>query len=87
MTKTIEVNMQGYKYQEQFNKCITKRTRKNGNTSINCKLGLWGVSASNEFEAIVEALRYWHQYKEDGEYSEIIGGKSVIDRLTKHNRG
>ena len=64
--------MQGYKYQKQFNKCITKRTRKNGNTSINCKLGLWGVSAPNEDQAIAEALRYWHQCKEDGEYSEII---------------
>ena len=32
-------------------------------------------------EAIREALHYWHQYKEDGEYSEIIGGKSVIDKL------
>jgi len=73
--------MQDYKYQKQFNKCTTKRTRKNGNTSINCKLGLWGVSAPNEdqAQAIIEALRYWHQYKEDGEYSEIIGGKSVID--------
>jgi len=79
--------MQGYKYHKQFNKCITKRTRKNGNTSINCKLGLWGVSASNEFEATVEALRYWHQYKEDGEYSEIIGGKSVVEKLIEHNRG
>tara|TARA_R110000737_G_C14399033_1_gene453837 strand:- start:269 stop:511 length:243 start_codon:yes stop_codon:yes gene_type:complete len=73
--------MQGYKYQKQFNKCITKRTRKNGHTSINCKLGLWGVSAPNEIQAIREALHYWHQYKEDGEYSEIIGGKSVIDKL------
>jgi len=66
---------------KEFNKCVTKRKRKSGKYSINCKLGLWGVSADNKDTATIEALRYFLQYKSDGEYSSIIGGKNVIDTL------
>ncbi|MCP4987543.1 MAG: hypothetical protein GY928_16250 [Colwellia sp.] len=71
---------------KNFNKCVTKRKRKNGRYSINCKLGLWGVSADNKDAATIEALRYFLQYKGDGEYSSIIGGKGVIETLLENKR-
>ena len=49
--------------------------------SIDCKLGLWGVKASTRIEAEREAYNYFWQYKSDGEYSSIIGGKNVYDTL------
>lgn len=66
-----------------FYKCVTKRKRKNGKVSINCKLGLWAVSAPDEDSATIEALRYWQQYARDGEYSSIIGGQSIVEKLTQ----
>ena len=72
---------------DDFKKCTTKRQRKNGRTSINCKLGLWGVLVTSEDQAMMEALRYFIQYKNAGEYSEIIGGDSVIENLMEHNKG
>ena len=66
----------------QFNKCVIKRKRKNAKWSINCKMGLWGVESDNKDTAMCEALHYWQQYKSDGEYSSIIGGQSVIEKLT-----
>ena len=66
---------------DDFKECTTKRQRKNGRNSINCKLGLWGVSATSEDQAMVEALRYFIQYKNAGEYSSIIGGKTVSELL------
>jgi hypothetical protein len=30
-----------------------------------------------------DALHYFEQYKLDGEYSSIIGGESVIEKLMK----
>ena len=63
-----------------FEKCI-KRKAKSYGYSIDCKLGLWGVDASTKAECEDEALHYWQQYKSDGEYSSIIGGKTVIEAL------
>ena len=49
---------------------------------IACKLGLWGVEAPPPREvAEKEAFHYWKQYASDGEYSSIIGGKTVIETL------
>ena len=63
-----------------FEKCVVRKAK--GLTySINCKLGLWGVSSNSKTSCEDEALHYWQQYKSDGEYSSIIGGKSVIDNL------
>ena len=46
---------------------------------VTCKLGLWSVDAPPPREvAEEEAFYYWRQYKNDGEYSSIIGGKNVI---------
>ena len=63
-----------------FEKCI-KRKAKSYSYSIKCKLGLWSVDASTKAECEDEALHYWQQYKSDGEYSSIIGGKTVIEVL------
>lgn len=43
-----------------------------GRTSITCKLGLWGVSAASESEALREAMHYWQQYLRDGEYDSLL---------------
>ncbi len=52
--------------------------------SIDCKLGLWGVSAPTRDIATHQAMHYFLQYRDDGEYSSIIGGKSVMDVLAGH---
>ena len=49
--------------------------------NIDCKLDLWGVSAFTRMEAEKEAFNYWKQYADDGEYSSIIGGKTVAEKL------
>jgi len=64
-----------------FEKCTTKKVSKCGLVDIECKLGLWGVSASCAEDAMREAIHYFNQYKADGEYSSIIGGKSTRDIL------
>tara|TARA_R100000544_G_scaffold34455_1_gene21234 strand:- start:55 stop:318 length:264 start_codon:yes stop_codon:yes gene_type:complete len=85
---TIEVNrMSDITEFEKFYKCVDITKHDDGRTEVNCKLGLWGTDAPTMREAIVEAKHYFQQYLADGEYSEIIGGKSVIDKLTEHNRG
>ena len=38
--------------------------------SIDCKKGLWGVSAPTQEAALNEARHYFRQYWRDGEYSE-----------------
>ena len=48
---------------------------------ISCKLGLWGAQCENKAAAQDEAIYYFNQYKEDGEYRSIIGGKSAIELL------
>lgn len=50
---------------------------------IECKLGLWGVSGKDKVQVKDEALHYFWQYKEDGEYYRIIGGESPAEKLIK----
>lgn len=69
---------------EDLRRCTTTKKRKDGLVTIECNLGLWSVDAYHEINAVCEALHYFRQYKSDGEYSSIIGGKGVIDNLTKH---
>lgn len=38
---------------------------------INCRLGLWGVSAPTMEKALREAQHYYLQYHRDGEYGGI----------------
>jgi len=64
----------------EFNRCINRNKTKNG-YEIECKFGLWGVMAPTKKEAEKEAKYYFSQYKLDGEYSSIIGGKSVTEKL------
>ena len=62
----------------------TTTTVEDGYVSIDCKLGLWGVSAPTRDIATHQAMHYFLQYRDDGEYSSIIGGKSVMDVLAGH---
>jgi hypothetical protein len=63
---------------KDFKLCTTESTLK-GRTTIACKLGLWSVDSLCYSTVQREAQRYFNQYKSDGEYSRIIGGKSVDD--------
>ena len=73
---------------EEFQKCTVVIKHRCGRTAINCKLGLWGVDAPTLQQAVDEAKCYFSQYKLDGEYSSIIGGESVVEKLTqKLNEG
>ena len=38
---------------------------------IDCRLGLWGVSAPTMEQALREAQHYYIQYQRDGEYGGI----------------
>lgn len=63
-----------------FDKCVNKIELK-GVYYVNCKLGLFGCSGANQDQVLSEAFHYWQQYASDGEYSSIIGGESVIEKL------
>ncbi len=69
---------------EKFYKCVTITKHDNGNVSVDCKLGLWGVEAPAMREAVVEAKHYFLQYLGDGEYFEIIGGKTPAEVLIEN---
>ena len=59
-----------------YEKCIT-RSYYADSVEIECKLGLWSVESGDVAKAEAEAMHYWRQYAHDGEYSSIIGGKTV----------
>lgn len=61
---------------ENFKKCTN--TVFDGDVwDIECKLGLWGVSCADKEQAQDEALYYFRQYYQDGEYKKLLaGGKS-----------
>jgi len=67
-----------------ISKCSTTKIG-NHTLTISCNLGLWSVSGRCGFTVINEANYYFEQYKSDGEYSEILGGKSVLD-IMKESR-
>lgn len=67
---------------EDFKKC-TNTVFDGDMWDIECKLGLWGVTGEDKDEVEDEALYYFRQYKEDGEYYEILGGESPDDKLIK----
>lgn len=65
-----------------FEKCT--RYKNHGDVHhYECRLFLWHTASSNKKEAERKAFHYWQQYASDGEYSSIIGGESVIDKLTR----
>jgi hypothetical protein len=59
--------------------CVNE-VKKGNKIEVACKLGLWSV-IGNESDVYFDALHYFKQYMDDGEYSSIIGGKTVIDNL------
>lgn len=65
----------------QFDECVNIKLNTK-TVTIDCKLGLWGVEGDiAEIKRIMnEALNYWQQYKDDGEYSSIISANH--DKLT-----
>ena len=67
---------------DDFEKCV-KRKALNYTYRIDCILGLWGVESDSKTLVESEAFHYWQQYANDGEYSSIIGGESVIEKLRK----
>jgi hypothetical protein len=54
-----------------FEQATIRKELKNGRYSIKCVKGLWAVDAPNKSEATREALHYFSQYLEDGEYSYL----------------
>ena len=67
---------------DDFNKCVNETTE-GGRVSLECKLGLWSVSCTDSDRVYLDAYHYWRQYAADGEYSSIIGGESVTQKLMK----
>ena len=58
--------------EEFYRACTKKRVLPDGRVEIDCKLGLWSVSAPDDQTAEREAVHYWRQYWQDGEYKKII---------------
>jgi len=67
-------------------KCTTYK-RVGDKCTISCNLGLWEVSGEYGLALINEACHYFEQYKGDGEYSSIIGGKTVVETLLENKGG
>lgn len=67
---------------EGFSECVIKKEM-GGITFLDCKLGLWGVSGSDTDSVYLEAIHYWKQYNEDGEYYKILGGEGPAEKLAK----
>jgi hypothetical protein len=65
---------------EDFTKCVDE-TVEDGRTCLKCKLGLWSVEAKDSDRVYLDAFHYWRQYADDGEYSSIIGGPTVVDKM------
>lgn len=63
--------------------CVNE-VRKGNKITIECKLGLWSVSGTISGFIYADAFHYWEQYYNDGEYSSIIGGKTVAEMLTSN---
>ena len=59
--------------------CVNE-TKKGDQVEIACKMGLWSIIGDSS-SVYYKALHYWKQYADDGEYSSIIGGKTVVETL------
>ncbi|HHZ68837.1 MAG TPA: hypothetical protein EYN67_12330 [Flavobacteriales bacterium] len=70
---------------DKFYMC-TESVKSKGSHSIDCRLGLWGVTAPTIEQAVSEAKHYFLQYLADGEYSSIVGGMNVVETLLHNER-
>jgi hypothetical protein len=61
-----------YEYTE-MEKC-TIYTWRGDRCEIKCRLGLWSVEGPYGLALINEAAHYFRQYREDGEYNELLSG-------------
>ena len=60
--------------QELFNNLVI--TRQDGDTlTISCPLNLWSETGKHKVSVEIEAMHYFAQYYEDGEYNDLIGGE------------
>ena len=66
-----------------FEKCV-KRKALSYAYKIDCVLGLWSIEGDSKTLVESEAFNYFRQYESDGEYSSIIGGKSVTEKLKEN---
>lgn len=65
---------------EDFKKC-TNTVFDGDEWDISCIIGLWGVSGGCKDMVQDEALHYFRQYRDDGEYYNVLGGKSPTEIL------
>ena len=65
---------------DRMNKCIDIKNV-SGVITIKCKLGFWSVSGRDQKEVVSDARHYFGQYLSDGEYHELVGGKSPLQIL------
>ena len=52
-----------------FRKWVEIKKKNNGYYVAKCKKGNWEVTAPDEIRATQEAMRYFVQYAQDGEYT------------------
>ena len=55
-----------------FDACTEVKLMKDGTTEIHCKCGLWSVSGHEPLTVQREAVHYFTQYYQDGEYEHIL---------------
>jgi hypothetical protein len=55
-----------------FERCVERAVDKDGVLKLRCKKGFWCVSGKNHQQVEVEAVHYWRQYEQDGEYEDIL---------------
>ena len=55
----------------ELHKCATFK-QIGERVSIKCKLGLWEVEGPNDMSSINEAMQYFEQYKNDGNYAQLL---------------
>ena len=65
-----------------FEKCV-EYSCNDGTFKVTCIKGLWSVAGNDKIQVEHKALHYFEQYREDGEYYDIIGGLTPIEILIK----
>lgn len=60
-----------------FAMCSEVKQMKDGTIEIRCKRGLWSVCGGNPHNVEFEAYRYWRQYFQDGEYTDILANAEI----------